>query len=44
VRSLDALHLASALLALAAVRRLTMLSIDERVRRNAKALGLAVAP
>jgi predicted nucleic acid-binding protein len=44
VRSLDALHLASALAALAAVRRLTMLSIDERVRRNAKALGLAVAP
>ncbi len=44
VRTLDAIHLASALAALPALRRLAMLSIDDRIRRNAEALGLTVVP
>lgn len=44
VRTLDAIHLASALAALPALRRLAMLSIDDRIRRNAAALGLTVVP
>jgi hypothetical protein len=44
VRSLDALHLASALSIVAAGGEVTALSLDERVRTNAKALGMSVAP
>jgi predicted nucleic acid-binding protein len=43
VRSLDALHLASALTLHDAVD-VQMVSLDDRVRRNAVALGMAVAP
>jgi predicted nucleic acid-binding protein len=44
LRTLDALHLATALVALSALPRLAVLSLDERVRRNAAALGLCVVP
>lgn len=44
VRTLDALHLATADVARQSLGALTMLSVDERVRRNAAAIGLAVAP
>lgn len=44
VRTLDALHLASALAAREAVPGLVVLSLDERVRANATALGLDVTP
>lgn len=44
VRTLDALHLASALLVRSAVAGLEILSLDERVRENAKALGFRVYP
>lgn len=40
VRALDALHLASALEALGAAADLRMLSLDERISRNAEALGI----
>ena len=44
VRTLDALHLATADVARQSLGTLTMVSLDQRVRRNAAALGLAVAP
>ena len=44
VRTLDAIHLATALEFHAALGSLTMLSLDERIRANATALGLEVAP
>jgi hypothetical protein len=44
VRSLDALHLASALLLLDEGDDVTVLSLDVRVRENARLLGLAVVP
>ena len=44
VRTLDALHLATADVARQSLGALTMLSLDQRVRRNAAALGLAVVP
>jgi predicted nucleic acid-binding protein len=44
VRTLDALHLACALEFHAALGALTMLSLDERIRENASALGLEPAP
>ena len=44
IRALDALHLASALLAREAWPKLTMLSLDHRVRDNATALTIPVAP
>ena len=44
VRTLDALHLASALASRAAVPDLAVLSLDDRIRTNARALGLAVVP
>lgn len=44
VRTLDALHLASALLAATALPDLAVLSLDVRVRRNATAMGLGVLP
>lgn len=44
VRTLDALHLASALRARALVPELALLSLDERVRRAAGQLGFLVVP
>ena len=44
VCTLDALHLATALLFRAALPDLLVVSLDERVRANAEALGLPVAP
>ena len=42
VRTLDAIHLASALVARAAVPDLAVLSLDDHVRTNARALGLVL--
>jgi uncharacterized protein with PIN domain len=44
VRTLDAIHLASALTARAAVPRVAMVSLDQRVRENAVRLGFDVVP
>ena len=44
IRTLDAIHLASALVARSAVAGIELLSLDERVRRAAKGLGLRVRP
>ncbi len=44
VRTLDALHLSSALIARFSVPDLVFLSLDERLRRNAKALGFGLLP
>jgi predicted nucleic acid-binding protein len=44
IRTLDAIHLASALVARAAVDGLKLLSLDDRVRRAASALGLEILP
>jgi predicted nucleic acid-binding protein len=44
VRTLDALHLACALVARPVLPDLAVLTRDDRVRRNALALGLAVRP
>jgi len=44
IRTLDAIHLASAILARAAVPDLALLSLDERVRANGRALGFTVLP
>lgn len=44
VRTLDALHLASALVARSAIAGLEVLSLDDRVRRTATRLGLGVRP
>ena len=44
VRTLDAIHLASLLVARSAVAGLRLLSLDERVRQAAKGLGVAVEP
>ncbi|MEZ4456068.1 MAG: type II toxin-antitoxin system VapC family toxin [Gemmatimonadales bacterium] len=44
VRTLDALHLATALTFREAVGPLNVLSLDERVRANAAALGLGLLP
>lgn len=44
VRSLDALHIASALTLHEALGELSVASLDERVRRNAEALGMSVVP
>jgi predicted nucleic acid-binding protein len=44
VRTLDALHLASALMALELHPRLAVLTFDERVIANARSLGLPVVP
>ncbi|MGH7313425.1 MAG: type II toxin-antitoxin system VapC family toxin, partial [Candidatus Rokuibacteriota bacterium] len=44
IRTLDALHLASGLVARAAVDELAVLSLDERVRTAAQALGLPLVP
>jgi predicted nucleic acid-binding protein len=44
VRSLDAIHLATALLSQLLVEDLTILSMDNRVRRSARQLGFEVLP
>jgi predicted nucleic acid-binding protein len=44
VRTLDAIHLASALVARATLPGLALLSLDERIRRAAAPLGLQVRP
>lgn len=44
IRTLDALHLGSALLARSASPGLRVLSLDHRVRENAERLGLAPVP
>ena len=44
IRTLDALHLASALVARGAVAGLELLSLDERLRRTARLLGVRVLP
>lgn len=44
VRTLDALHLATAALFHEAHGSLTMVSLDQRIRDNAAALGMRVAP
>jgi hypothetical protein len=44
IRTLDALHLASALVARAAVMDLAFLSLDDKVRAFGRALGLRVMP
>ncbi len=44
VRTLDALHLATALLARSALSGLALLSLDDRIRANARALGFDVLP
>lgn len=44
VRALDAIHIASALAARSEVAGLAVVTLDERVRRNAEALGFQVLP
>ncbi len=44
IRTIDAIHLASLLAERSAVIGLRLLSLDERVRQAAKALGVAVEP
>ena len=44
IRSLDAVHLASALLAAAALPDFALLSLDRRVRATGSRLGLRVLP
>jgi predicted nucleic acid-binding protein len=44
IRTLDAIHLASALTARTAIVGLTLLSLDDRVRKAGKKVGLDVIP
>jgi predicted nucleic acid-binding protein len=44
IRTLDAIHLASLLTGRSAIRGLALLSLDERVRKAAKGLGVEVIP
>lgn len=44
IRTLDAIHLASLLVARSAISGLRLLSLDERVRQAARLLGVAVEP
>ena len=44
IRTLDAIHLASALVARTAIVGLILLSLDDRVRKAGKKLGLGVIP
>ncbi|MGH8218834.1 MAG: PIN domain-containing protein [Steroidobacteraceae bacterium] len=44
IRTLDAIHLASALAARAAVAGLALLSLDDRIRGAGKKLGFALMP
>jgi predicted nucleic acid-binding protein len=44
IRSLDALHLASALVVRSSVAELQILSLDDRIRKSARELGFEVVP
>jgi predicted nucleic acid-binding protein len=44
IRTLDAIHLAAVVVGRAAVAGLMLLSLDDRVRRSGKGLGLEVVP
>ena len=44
IRTLDAVHLASALAARSALPGLELLSLDDRIRRTARSLGLSLRP
>jgi hypothetical protein len=44
IRTLDAIHLASVLAARSAVAGLELLSLDDRIRRAARGLGLQLQP
>lgn len=44
VRTLDALHLATALVFAEAFGSLRVLSLDDRIRSNVKALGMSLSP
>lgn len=44
IRTLDAIHLASALAAKSAIPGVQVLSLDERIRRAAKNLGFSLQP
>src|SRR3989442_1211236 len=44
IRTLDAIHLASALVARTAVAGVQLLSLDDRIRKAGGALGLEVLP
>ena len=44
IRTLDAIHLASALVARSAVAGLELLSLDERIRKAASMVGVRVRP
>jgi predicted nucleic acid-binding protein len=44
IRTLDAIHVSSALMARSAVPGMRLLSLDDRVRRSGKALGFGVLP
>jgi predicted nucleic acid-binding protein len=44
IRTLDAIHLASALVARTAIAGLALLSLDDRVRKAGKKLGLDIIP
>jgi predicted nucleic acid-binding protein len=44
IRTLDAIHLASALTARTAIVGLMLLSLDDRVRKAGKRLGLGIVP
>jgi len=44
IRTLDALHLSSALLASSATDDFAVLTLDERIRKNAIEMGLSIRP
>jgi predicted nucleic acid-binding protein len=44
IRTLDAIHLASALVVRSVIQGIEFLSLDERIRRAAKRLGFALQP
>jgi len=44
IRTLDAIHLASLMVGRSAVRGLGLLSLDDRVRKAAKGLGVDIVP
>jgi hypothetical protein len=44
IRAMDAIHLASALTARSAIVGLMFLSLDDRVRKAGKKLGLGIIP
>ena len=44
IRTLDALHLATGVIFLEALPRMTVVSLNERVRANAASLGMEVRP